>query len=93
MAYRQSVSMDLKFGDYDFTLLDIASLFQEEKKYMQANKVYNYIISKNKKDKLFYQAHAQKINLAFVSDNQQLIKEVRENYDNYELDFPLNKIT
>ncbi len=93
MAYRQSVSMDLKFGDYDFTLLDIASLFQEEKKYMQANKVYNYIISKNKKDKLFYQAHAQKINLVFVSDNQQLIKEVRENYDNYELDFPLNKIT
>ena len=93
MAYRQSVSMDLKFGDYDFTLLDIASLFQEEKQYMQANKVYNYIISKNKKDKLFYQAHAQKINLAFVSDNQQLIKEVRENYDNYELDFPLNKIT
>ena len=93
MAYKQSVSMDLKFGDYDFTLLDIASLFQEEKKYMQANKVYNYIISKNKKDKLFYQAHAQKINLAFVSDNQQLIKEVRENYDNYELDFPLNKIT
>jgi tetratricopeptide (TPR) repeat protein len=93
MAYRQSVSMDLKFGDYDFTLLDIASLFKEEKKYMQANKVYNYIISKNKKDKLFYQAHAQKINLAFVSDNQQLIKEVRENYDNYELDFPLNKIT
>ena len=93
MAYRQSVSMDLKFGDYDFTLLDIASLFQEEKKYMQANKVYNYIISKNKKDKLFYQAHAQKINLAFISDNQQLIKEVRENYDNYELDFPLNKIT
>ena len=93
MAYRQSVSMDLKFGDYDFTLLDIASLFQQEKKYMQANKVYNYIISKNKKDKLFYQAHAQKINLAFVSDNQQLIKEVRENYDNYELDFPLNKIT
>ena len=93
MAHRQSVSMDLKFGDYDFTLLDIASLFQEEKKYMQANKVYNYIISKNKKDKLFYQAHAQKINLAFVSDNQQLIKEVRENYDNYELDFPLNKIT
>ena len=93
MAYRQSVSMDLKFGDYDFTLLDIASLLQEEKKYMQANKVYNYIISKNKKDKLFYQAHAQKINLAFVSDNQQLIKEVRENYDNYELDFPLNKIT
>ena len=93
MAYRQSVSMDLKFGDYDFTLLDIASLFQQEKKHMQANKVYNYIISKNKKDKLFYQAHAQKINLAFVSDNQQLIKEVRENYDNYELDFPLNKIT
>ncbi len=93
MAYRQSVSMDLKFGDYDFTLLDIASLFQEEKKYMQAIKVYNYIISKNKKDKLFYQAHAQKINLAFVSDNQQLIKEVKENYDNYELDFPLNKIT
>ena len=93
MAYRQSVSMDLKFGDYDFTLLDIASLFQQEKKYMQANKVYNYIISKNKKDKLFYQAHAQKINLAFISDNQQLIKEVRENYDNYELDFPLNKIT
>ena len=32
MAYRQSVSMDLKFGDYDFTLLDIASLFQQEKK-------------------------------------------------------------
>ena len=93
MAYRQSVSMDLKFGDYDFTLLDIASLFQQEKKHMQANKVYNYIISKNKKDKLFYQAHAQKINLAFVSDNQQLITEVRENYDNYELDFPLNKIT
>ena len=93
MAYRQSVSMDLKYGDYDFTLLDIASLFQQEKKHMQANKVYNYIISKNKKDKLFYQAHAQKINLAFVSDNQQLIKEVRENYDNYELDFPLNKIT
>ena len=93
MAYRQSVSMDLKFGDYDFTLLDIASRFQQEKKHMQANKVYNYIISKNKKDKLFYQAHAQKINLAFVSDNQQLIKEVRENYDNYELDFPLNKIT
>lgn len=93
MAYRQSVSMDLKFGDYDFTLLDIASLFQQEKKHMRANKVYNYIISKNKKDKLFYQAHAQKINLAFVSDNQQLIKEVRENYDNYELDFPLNKIT
>ena len=93
MAYRQSVSMDLKFGDYDFTLLDIASLFQQEKKHMQANKVYNYIISKNKKDKLFYQAHAQKINLAFISANQQLIKEVRENYDNYELDFPLNKIT
>ncbi|RPG52334.1 MAG: hypothetical protein CBC44_004330 [Flavobacteriales bacterium TMED84] len=93
MAYRQSVSMDLKFGDYDFTLLDIASLFQQEKKHMQANKVFNYIISKNKKDKLFYQAHAQKINLAFISDNQQLIKEVRENYDNYELDFPLNKIT
>ena len=93
MAYRQSVSMDLKFGDYDFTLLDIASLFQQEKKLMQANKVYNYIISKNKKDKLFYQAHAQKINLAFISANQQLIKEVRENYDNYELDFPLNKIT
>jgi tetratricopeptide (TPR) repeat protein len=93
MAYKQSISMDLKFGDYDFTLLDIASLFQQEKKHMRANKVYNYIISKNKKDKLFYQAHAQKINLAFVSDNQQLIKEVRENYDNYELDFPLNKIT
>ena len=93
MAYRQSVSMDLKFGDYDFTLLDIASLFQQEKKSMQANKVYNYIISKNKKDKFFYQAHAQKINLAFISDNQQLIKEVRENYDNYELDFPLNKST
>ena len=93
MAYRQSVSMDLKFGDYDFTLLDIASLFQQEKKHMQANKVYNYIISKNKKDKLFYQAHAQKINLAFISDNQQLIKEVRENYDNYKLDFPLNKST
>ena len=93
MAYRQSVAMDLKFGDYDFTLLDIASLFQQEKKHMQANKVYNYIISKNKKDKLFYQAHAQKINLAFISANQQLIKEVRENYDNYELDFPLNKIT
>ena len=93
MAYRQSVSMDLKFGDYDFTLLDIASLFQQEKKHMQANKVYNYIISKNKNDKLFYQAHAQKINLALISDNQQLINEVRENYDNYELDFPLNKIT
>ena len=93
MAYKQSISMDLKFGDYDFTLLDIASLFQQEKKHMRANKVYNYIISKNKKDKFFYQAHANKINLAFISDNQQLIKEVRENYDNYELDFPLNKIT
>ena len=91
MAYRQSVAMDLKFRDYDFTLLDIASLFQQEKKHMQANKVYNYIISKNKKDKLFYQAHAEKINLAFISDNQQLIKEVRENYDNYELDFSLKQ--
>ena len=58
---------------------------------MQANKVYNYIISKNKK--ISFVKHMLKINLAFISDNQQLIKEVRENYDNYELDFPLNKIT
>ena len=49
MAYRQSVSMDLKFGDYDFTLLDIASLFQQEKKTCRLIKFTIILFQKQKR--------------------------------------------